>query len=122
VILRVTERLKRLLSWAGDNNVSDKEHVSIQVGDLRELVFSDGEPIAGGLGEGSRVLVDAAAVEFRVGGNTLWVHGPEGSTVVRIKCEGTISIERCQHSPWSHMDLVLPGDMHFCLGQDAEVE
>ncbi len=64
-----------------------------------------------------RITIPAVAVEFDVGGNTIWVHGPDGGTVLRIKVSGRLGVDRCDSSPVSHLDLIatLPKDPVFCL-------
>ncbi len=65
-----------------------------------------------------RILIEAAAVEFAQGGNTIWVQSPQGGTVLRIKCTGQIITESCQNSPISHGDIIVVGDMHICVSTD----
>lgn len=70
--------------------------------------------------EGERTIrtIPAVAIEFNEGGNTLWVHGL-GGTVLRIKTlDGKITTTACKNSPTSHADLVVTGDIEFCLGPD----
>ncbi len=59
----------------------------------------------------------AAVIEFDEGGNTLWVHGPEGGTILRIKCTGKITTKVCKTSPIPHADAMIEGDLEFCLGE-----
>lgn len=76
--------------------------------------------------KGDRITIPAAQIEFVEGGNTIWVHGPQGATILRIKLQDdVIGIDECQASPNSHLDLIAVGNKHltvFCLGEDAEVQ
>lgn len=66
----------------------------------------------------NRILIEAAAIEFSQGGNTIWVQSPHGGTVLRIKCTGKIITEACQNSPISHGDILIDGDIHICVSTD----
>lgn len=63
---------------------------------------------------GERVCIKVVAIEFVEGGNTLWVHGPEGGTILRIKTQGEITSERCE-SPISHGDIMVPDNIRICV-------
>jgi len=68
-----------------------------------------------------RIQIPVAVLEFEEGGNTIWVQGPEGATVLRIKVQGKIQTSRCTTSPVSHLDLrSVEKDPTFCLGPEAE--
>jgi hypothetical protein len=70
--------------------------------------------------QGEAVVIPVLAIEFREGGNTLWIHGPQG-TVLRFKTlNGTITSKHCQSSPVSHGDAILQGDLEICLGHESE--
>lgn len=66
-----------------------------------------------------RINIPSSMIEFNVGGNTIWVQSPDGATTMRIKCTGTIKVDQCTNSPVSHVDLMLDGDINFCLSKDA---
>jgi len=68
---------------------------------------------------GQRVVIPVNAIEFNVGSHTIWVHSPNGGTVLRIKCKGKINIDKCTNSPISHSDIIIEGDMNICLSEDA---
>ena len=69
----------------------------------------------------SRVKIPVAELEFEEGGNTIWVHGPLGTTVLRVKVSGRLSSAKCAENPSSHLDLVAQDvDPVFCLGPEAE--
>ena len=68
---------------------------------------------------GNRVVIPVCAIEFNVGSNTIWIHSPEGGTTLRIKCKGKIKIDQCENSPISHSDIIVDGDINFCLSEDA---
>jgi hypothetical protein len=57
-----------------------------------------------------------AAIEFHDGQKTLWVHGQEGGTILRIKCSGEIKVDRCAGGAGiPHSDLMVEGDIHICV-------
>ena len=72
-------------------------------------------------------MIPVAAIEFREGGNTLWIHGPQGGTVLRLKTlDGAITSKRCTSSgPISHGDAIIQGDLEICVAEvdtDADTE
>jgi hypothetical protein len=93
-----------------------KTHIPLMHGDLRgERALH--EP-------GDVVLIPAVAIEFREGGNTLLVHGPEGGTILRLKTlDGTITSKRCQSGVTiSRGDAIIQGDLEMCLGATTSTE
>lgn len=68
---------------------------------------------------GRRVQIPAGMVEFVNGGHTIWVQSADGATTIRIKCSGRILIDQCQNSPVSHCDILVEGDINFCISNDA---
>lgn len=68
------------------------------------------------------ITLPACQIQFTDGGNTLWVHAPDGSTTLRIKTTGKFSMEYCGVSPTSHGDMLIEGDHVICIGTEAEVE
>lgn len=68
---------------------------------------------------GTRISIPVGAIEFVVGGNTIWIQGMEGGTSLRIKCKGKIKTDVCNNSPISHADIIVDGDIEFCLSEDA---
>lgn len=66
---------------------------------------------------GDRVLIPAAQIEFVDGGNTIWVHGPDGATVLRIKATGKVVAVRGCTNVCSHSDMVVLGDIEVCVVQ-----
>ncbi len=70
-------------------------------------------------GIGDRVHVPVSDLEFNVKGNTIWIQSPQGATILRIKCKGKINIDMCKNSPSSHSDIIVEGDINFCLSEDA---
>jgi hypothetical protein len=69
-----------------------------------------------------RVVVQVSAIEFQESGNTLWIHGPQGGTTLRVKTTGKVTSSRCDTSPTSHGDVVVQQDIHLCLGKDETME
>ncbi len=73
--------------------------------------------------KGSLIQIPVSIIEYREGGNTLWVHSPDGATVLRIKMirSNTIESKLCDTSPVSHADLSCDNSLCFCLGPKAIV-
>ena len=66
-------------------------------------------------------MIPVLAIEFREGGNTLWIHGPEGGTVLRLKTlDGVITSKCCQTSPIAHGDAIIQGDLEICVASEGE--
>ena len=66
--------------------------------------------------EGDTVMIPVLAIEFREGGNTLWIHGPQGGTVLRLKTlDGSITSKRCQSSPIAHGDAIIQAILKSAL-------
>ena len=61
-----------------------------------------------------RHQIEVALLEFEEGGNTLWVHGVDG-TVLRIKTAGSINVGRGCTNNCPHCDLMIEEDIHFCV-------
>lgn len=71
---------------------------------------------------GTRVQIPVSQIEYIEGGQTLWIHGPQGSTILRIKV-GCIESDTCQDGMPSHADLTaMQNDLRFCLGDEADWE
>lgn len=62
----------------------------------------------------TRIQLEAIGLEFEEGGNTIWVHGSGGGTILRIKCSGQITARSCS-APSAHADVIVAGDIEFCL-------
>lgn len=62
-----------------------------------------------------RINITVALLEFDEGGHTLWVHSPEGGTVLRIKCSGKITTTEACINPVAHSDIRVEGDINICL-------
>jgi hypothetical protein len=62
-----------------------------------------------------RKSIEVNQLEFDEGGNTVWIHSALGGTVMRIKCTGKVVVHKCLSSPISHSDIVVQGDIDFCL-------
>jgi hypothetical protein len=71
------------------------------------------------LSPGQRIIIPTYAIEFNVDGNTIWIQSTEGGTTMRIKCTGKINIDQCSNSPISHSDIIINGDINFCISEDA---
>lgn len=70
--------------------------------------------------KGETVMIAVSAIEFREGGNTLWIHGPQGGTVLRLKSlDGVITSKQCQGgTPVSHGDAIIKGNLEICLASN----
>jgi hypothetical protein len=62
--------------------------------------------------------LDAAQLEFHEGQQTLWIHSPDGYTLLRIKCTGKILVDNSCSSPTSHCDIIVQGDINICIPKD----
>jgi hypothetical protein len=67
-----------------------------------------------------RIKIPVYELEFNAGSNTIWIHSTEGGTTLRIKCTGKINVDQCENSPISHCDIMIDGDINFCLSEDAK--
>lgn len=67
-----------------------------------------------------RVQIPVGVLEFNAGSNTIWIQSAEGATTLRIKCSGKIIVEMCKDSPISHCDILVNGDINFCISNDAK--
>lgn len=70
----------------------------------------------------SRHQIPVAMMEFDEGGHTIWIHGPQGGTVLRIKATGKILVDRACVNINSHADLIVNGDIEICLVDEPEME
>lgn len=66
------------------------------------------------------IQIPAALIEFNEGGNTIWVHGPMGATILRIKTMGKINVNGECENICSHSDIVVKDDIEMCLSEDAK--
>ena len=65
--------------------------------------------------KGDNHAIQVSQLEFYEGGNTLWVHGPDGGTVLRIKCTGQVKVNpECENS-CPHSDMTVRGDIEICI-------
>jgi hypothetical protein len=67
------------------------------------------------------IQIPVALLEFDPNGNTIWVHSPDGATVLRIKTIKRIVTEKCQTNPVSHCDVTVEDDIEICLAGDAVI-
>jgi len=70
----------------------------------------------------SRYAIPAVLIEFDEGGNTLWVHGPQGATILRIKLlRGRFKVQKNCENICAHADMQIPeGDVTVCLTDDYD--
>ena len=64
---------------------------------------------------GQLVQIPVSQIEFRVGGNTIWIQDSLGGTAFRIKTMGKINTEVCNNSPLSHGDLIVKREFLILL-------
>lgn len=64
--------------------------------------------------ERGRFAIPVALMEFDEGGNTIWVHSPNGATVLRVKCSGKITMDRRCTNAVTHVDVLVPSDVNIC--------
>lgn len=69
----------------------------------------------------ARIQIPVSMLEFDEGGNTVWIHGPQGATVLRIKTMKKITVGKtdCENI-CSHSDILVQDGIEFCLAEDAE--
>lgn len=66
------------------------------------------------------IQIPVVLLEFDPNGHTIWVHGPDGATVLRIKSSTRrINVDRKCTNVCSHADLIVEGDIDICLADDA---
>lgn len=69
---------------------------------------------------GDSIIVPVAGLEFREGGNTIWVHSTTGGTTLRIRCTGKIVVDdRCTNNV-AHADVEVDGDITICLPKEVD--
>lgn len=66
------------------------------------------------------ISIPAALIEFVDGGNTIWVHGPMGATILRLKTKGKIKVNGECENICSHSDMIISDDIEICLSDDAK--
>ncbi len=66
------------------------------------------------------IQIPAALIEFDPKGNTIWVHGPQGGTILRIKSWKGFTVDSKCENPCSHSDILVDGPIKICLADDAE--
>ena len=59
--------------------------------------------------------LEASQVEFYEGQQTIWIHAPDGTTMLRIKCTGKIVVDNVCGAPNAHSDLIVQGDINICI-------
>ena len=84
------------------------------------LCISEGKKNSINTKPGNRIVIPVSAIEFNVGGNTMWVQSNIGATTLRIKCSGKINVDRCASNPVSHSDMLINGDINVCLSTEAK--
>lgn len=66
------------------------------------------------------ITIEVSQLEFHQGGDTIWIHGPNGETILRIKTwRGKVTAEQCVSSPFSHADVIVDGDITICIAKKS---
>lgn len=56
-----------------------------------------------------RHQIPVSMLEFDEDGHTLWVHGPEGNTILRIKGSRGIEVQKTEYGPY--IDVYVEGKL-----------
>lgn len=88
--------------------------VSADIPDVREKREPAKQPEPG-----RRFQIQAAQLEFVEGGNTIWIHAPDGSTILRIKTTGKVASTVCDVSPSAHGDILVKEDITLCIPENG---
>lgn len=64
---------------------------------------------------GNQVKFPVLEVEARIGGSTLWVHNAVGSTALRLKCTGIITVDEACNNTVPHSDILVEGNIVLCM-------
>ena len=62
-----------------------------------------------------RKQIDVYMLEFDEGGNTIWIHNQAGATILRVKTEGMIVVNKECTNPYPHADIITPDCIQFCI-------
>ncbi len=62
----------------------------------------------------SRITIPVSLLEFDEGGNTIWIHGPDGATILRLKAK-KITVQRGCQNICAHTDIMVDDVVDFCL-------
>ena len=62
----------------------------------------------------ARITVPVSVLEFDDGGNTIWIHGPQGATVLRIKAKKIVAQRGCENI-CAHADINVDEVITMCL-------
>lgn len=69
----------------------------------------------------TKIEIPVGALEFYTAQSTIWIQSAQGATTLRIKCTGKINVDQCKNSPVSHCDIIVNGDINFCISKDANI-
>jgi len=62
-------------------------------------------------------------LEFDEGGKTLWVHAPNGATVLRVTTRGgKIRVSKSCQNIVSHADVITTDDIEICMPKSKRVK
>ena len=67
----------------------------------------------------TRIKIPVELLEFDEGGNTIWVHGPAGATVLRLKTMKSISVNCECKNICSHVDVICETAIEVCVADDV---
>lgn len=75
------------------------------------------------LTKGDRVRIPATEIEIVVGGDTIWVHSPQGTTILRVKTTKEISFMQSDLAVCTTCDVLSNNQIVVSLAKnDAKVE
>jgi hypothetical protein len=71
------------------------------------------------MSENRTYSIPVAELDVREGYHTIWVNGPDGGTVLRIKCTGKVKIREHCENICAHADLIVSGDIEICMPEKS---
>ena len=70
---------------------------------------------------GKHFRIPVSILEFHEGQTTLWVHSPEGATVLRIKAK-QIYVQKDCENVCAHADVQVDGEITICIPSKPKKE
>ena len=61
------------------------------------------------------IEIPVAMLEFVDGGKAIWIHDPNGGTVLRIQCTGNVTANYGCENVCAHADINVVGDIEICI-------
>jgi hypothetical protein len=69
--------------------------------------------------DGQRITIPVTEIEFVIGENMVWIHGPGGTNILRIGTNGRINIITAEGAG-ALTDVRVNHDIDVCLPQEIE--